>query len=359
MNKHSMIGLDTAKSVFQLHGLDEAGTCTLTRRLKRNELESFFRKLDPCVVALEACGAAYHWARLLLTLGHQVKLVPPQFVKRFLEGSRKTDARDAKALALAGRSVDVRVVPVRNEAEQAGLAVLSARRLLVNQRTQTGNSLRGHLAEFGLVARTGDHGLEGLLNKVEAGETSVPAAALEAVAALAWQWRALGERIAKLTVRLTTEARSNAKTRRLMQVPGVGPITAMAFVLKVPDAKRFAAARGCAAWLGLVCNERSSGSKRKLSGITKAGDEDLRSLLVQGAASVIMAAKRRRGKDTDPGTDPGTDPWLRRMIATKKFKVAAVALAARTTRTLWAMLKTGADYDPKHHTQTLLTPKTC
>jgi transposase len=352
MKKLSMIGLDTAKSVFQLHCLDDAGVCAQTCRLKRSDLESYFRKLDPCVVALEACGASYHWARLLVTLGHQVKLVPPQFVKRFLEGSRKTDARDAKALALAGRSPDLRSVPIRSEAEQAGLAVLSARRLLVNQRTQTGNSLRGHLAEFGLVARTGDCGLEGLLNKVEAGEISVPAAALEAVAALASQWRALDGRIAKLTLRLTTEAKGNAKTRRLMQVPGVGPITAMAFVLKVPEPKRFAAARGCTAWLGLVCNERSSGSKRRLTGITKAGDEDLRTLLVQGAASVIVAAKRKPA-------DASVSPWLRRMIAAKAFKVAAVALAARNARTLWAMLKTGADYDPEHRTQGLLTAQVC
>ncbi len=344
MNKLSTIGLDTAKSVFHLHGIDDQGAELLSRRLKRNDLESFFRKLEPCTVALEACGASYHWARLLMTLGHQVKLVPPQFVKRFLEGSRKTDARDAKALALAGRSRDLRVVPIRSEVEQAGLAVVSARRLLVNQRTQTGNSLRGHLAEFGLVARTGDCGLEGLLNKVESGEIGVPAAALEAVAALALQWRALDERIAKLTARLEAEAKVNPKTRRLMQVPGVGPITAMAFVLKVPEPKRFAAARGCTAWLGLVCNERSSGSKRRLTGITKAGDEDLRTLLVQGAASVIVAAKRKPA-------DASVSPWLRRIIAAKPFKVAAVALAARNARTLWAMLKTGADYDAKHRAQ--------
>jgi transposase len=354
MNHVSTIGLDTAKSVFQLCGLNAEGTGTLERRLKRGELVSFFRKLPPCTVALEACGGSHHWARTLSQLGHSVKLIAPQFVKRFVEGRRKTDQRDAKAVALAARSPDLRPVPVKSEEEQAQLAVLRARRLLVNQRTQTGNALRGHLCEFGLVARTGDSGLEGLLNKVEAGEIALPQAALEAIAALAFQWRGLGERIARLTSQITVAAKANTTTRRLMQVPGVGPITATAFALKVPEPQRFASARNCAAWLGLVCNEHSSGSKRRLTGISKAGDEDLRMLLVQGAAACIVAAKRKSkavDRPVDPPVDRPVDPWLRRMIAEKPFKVAAVALAARMARTLWAMLSSGADYKPKQQTQ--------
>jgi transposase len=362
MNEVSMIGLDTAKNVFQLCGLNTEGAGTLERRLKRVEVAGFFRKLPPCTVALEACGGSHHWARTLLKLGHRVHLIAPQFVKRFAEGRRKTDQRDAKAVAFAAKSPDLRPVPVKSEEEQAQLAVLSARRLLVNQRTQTGNALRGHLCEFGLVARTGDSGLEGLLNKLEAGEIAVPKSALEAIAALAFQWRGLGERIARLTSQLTVAAKANTTTRRLMQVPGVGPIIATAFVLKVPEPQRFASARNCAAWLGLVCNERSSGSKRRLGGITKAGDEDLRMLLVQGAAARIVAAKRKSktadptadpkaGPKADPKADPTADLWLRRMIAEKPFKVAAVALAARMARTLWAMLNSGADYSPKHQAQ--------
>ena len=338
MNDISTIGLDTAKSVFQLHGIDERGDCKLVRRLKRREVLAFFKKQPACTVALEACGAAHYWGREIASLGHAVKLVPPPFVKRFAEGRRKTDARDAKALALAGRSSDLRPVPVKSAERQAELLVVKARSLVVRQHTQLGNALRGHLAEFGLTARTGGKGLEGLLERIESGEAHLPQAALGVFAVLIGQWRALGREIAKLTAQLLAQAKGNETVQRLMAVPGVGPVTASVFALKIGDPSRFACGRNCAAWLGLTPNEHSSGGKRRLGAITKAGDEDLRSLLVLGAATLLIRARR---------APASASAWVRGILKRRPFKVAAVALAARTARTLWALLKHGATYDPR------------
>jgi transposase len=337
MEKISMIGLDTAKSIFQVHGTDVRGDCKLVRRLKRRELLPFFKKLPPCTVALEACGAAHHWAREIAAFGHHVKLVPPRFAKLFVDGRRKNDARDAKALALAGRSADLRAVPVKSAEHQAELLVVKARSLLVRQHTQTGNALRGHLAEFGLTARTGGKGLEDLIAKVESGEAQMPNAALAALATLIGQWHRLAAEIAKLTAQLLAQAKGNDLVKRLMSVPGVGPVIASVFALKVNDPGRFACGRNCAAWLGLTPNEHSSGGKRRLGAITKAGDEDLRALLVMGAASLLIRAKSAPGK---------VDAWVSAILKRRPFKVAAVALAARIARTLWALIKHGGTYQP-------------
>jgi transposase len=341
MEEISMIGLDTAKSIFQVHGTDAGGDCKLVRRLKRRELLPFFKKLPPCTVALEACGASHHWAREITVLGHvlghQVKLVPPRFAKLFVEGRRKNDARVAKALALAGRSADLRAVPVKSTEQQAELLVVKARSLLVRQHTQTGNALRGHLAEFGLTARTGGNGLEDLIAKVESGEAQMPNAALAALATLIGQWHRLAAEIAKLTAQLLAQAKGNDLVKRLMSVPGVGPVIASVFALKVNDPGRFACGRNCAAWLGLTPNEHSSGGKRRLGAITKAGDEDLRALLVMGAASLLIRAKSAPGK---------VDAWVSAILKRRPFKVAAVALAARIARTLWALIKHGGTYQP-------------
>ena len=338
MNEISTIGLDTAKSVFQLHGIDAMGDCKLVRRLKRREVLGFFKKQPACTVALEACSASHYWGREIASLGHAVKLVPPPFVKRFAEGRRKTDARDAKALALAGRSSDLRAVPLKSAERQAELLVVKARSLLVRQHTQAGNALRGHFAEFGLTTRTGDKGLEGLIGKVESGEAGVPEAALAAFAVLIGQWRVLASGIAKLTAKLIAQAKGNETVKRLMGVPGVGPVIASVFALKVDDPGRFDCGRNCAAWLGLTPNEHSSGGKRRLGAISKAGDEDLRSLLVMGAATLLIRAKR---------APESASSWVRGILKRRPFKVAAVALAARIARTLWALLKHGGTYDPR------------
>ena len=339
MNEVSTIGMDTAKSVFQLHGIDASGDCKLVRRLKRREVLAFFAKQPACTVVLEACGASHYWGREIEALGHTVKLVPPPFVKRFAEGRRKTDARDAKALALAGRSADLRPVPVKSAARQAALLVVKARSLLVRQHTQLGNALRGHFAEFGLTARTGDKGLESLIGRVESGEAQLPETCLAAFAVLIGQWRRLAAEIAALTATLLAQARGNETVRRLMGVPGVGPVIASVFALKIDDPSRFACGRNCAAWLGLTPNEHSTAGKRRLGAITKAGDEDLRSLLVLGAATLLIRAKRN---------PQSAGAWVEGIRKRRPFKVAAVALAARMARTLWALLKHGATYEPRH-----------
>lgn len=338
MDEISIIGMDTAKSVFELHGIDAGGNCKLTRRLKRHQVLAFFGKLRPVTVALEACAGSHYWARQLKALGHRVLLVPPAFAKRFACGRRKTDARDAKALALAALSPDLRPVPPKSEAQQAGLMLVKARGLLVRQHTQAGNALRGHFNEFGLVARQGDKALEDLIARVESGGIELPPQALEALAALIAQWRALGLAIAKLSQTLVAGAKADPTVRRLMAVPGVGPVTASVFALKIPDASRFACGRNCAAWLGLAPNEHSSGGKRRLRGISKAGDEELRSLLVLGAAATLIRAKRKPKDAT---------PWVNSLLKRRPFRVAAVALAARTARILWALLRHGTPYQPR------------
>jgi transposase len=338
MNDITTIGLDTAKSVFQVHGVDARGDCMLVRRLKRREVLRFFESQPGCTVALEACGASHHWAREIGARGHLVKLVPPPFIKRFASGRRKNDARDAKALAHAGQSADLRAVPVKSAGLQAELMAIKARGLLVRQHTQLGNSLRAMMSELGFTARAGDKGLEGLIASLESDQAAVPQAALPALAAYVRQWRGLGGEIAGLTAQLLARARGNAAVRRLMAVPGVGPLSALVFALKVDDPSRFGCGRNCAAWLGLAPNEHSTANKRRIGSISKEGDEDLRSLLVLGAASVLIRAKRNPASAT---------PWVAAILRRRPFKVATVALAARNARTLWALAKHGSDFAPR------------
>jgi transposase len=335
MTEISTIGLDIHKTKFQLHGVDDKGNCKLVRRLDRRQVLAFFKKQPACTVAIEACGSAHYWAREIAALGHTVKLVPPAFLTRFREGGRKNDARDARALAFAAMNGDLRSVPVKSAERQAELMSVKARSLLVRQHTQAGNALRGHLAEFGLIARTGEKGLEGLLAQVESGDAKLPQAAIAPLAVLIKLWRALAEEIARLTATLLQHTKTDATAKRLMQVPGVGPVIASVFPRKVDDPSRFACGRNCAAWLGLTPKEHSSGKKRRLGAISKAGDEDLRSLLVLGAASIVKLAKRH---------PQSADPWVAAIVKRRPFKVAATALAARIARILWAMLRHGTAY---------------
>lgn len=338
MREISIIGLDTAKSVFQLHALDSRGDLVWRKRPKRAELLRVLAKVKPCVVALEACAASHYWGREIEALGHSVKLIPPPFVKKFATGRRKTDERDAEALAFAGRCAQLRPVPVRSADAAAAQLPLKTRGIFVAQRTQLANAIRGHLGEFGHVACGGEAGLTALIAAVESGAAALPKGALNGIAALIAQWRALGEEIARFDADLRARAAADPLVKRLMDVPGVGPVTAAVFALKVDDPARFDSGRNCAAWTGLTPNERSSGGKRKLGAITKAGDEDLRSLLVMGAASVLLRAKRAPHQ---------ADPWVMAIMARRPFKVAAVALAARNARTLWALARHGGTYQPR------------
>lgn len=333
-----MIGLDTSKNVFEVCACDETGAVVKTARLKRVQLLDWFAKRTSCTVVLEACGASYHWARCFVGLGHVVKLVPPNALSKYKTSRHKNDARDAEALAFAGRDPMLRPVPVKSEEQQAQYMTVKVRALLVRQATQSANALRGFLGEFGLAASRGSKGLEELIGRIESGTIALPQMALEALGVLATHWRKLEAEIARLTGAITLRARSDERSVRLMAIPGVGPIIASSLLAKIGDASRFESGRDLAAWIGLVPRQHSTGGKTTLRSITKAGDQDLRWLLVQGAASVLVRAK------THPSC---VEPWIADIVRRKPFKVAAVALAARIARTVWALLAHDDAYRPR------------
>jgi transposase len=258
MDKTIMIGLDIAKSVFELHGCDERGDTTFKRRLKRAQVLPFFAKQAHCAVAMEACGAAHYWGREITALGHEVKLVAAGFAKSFRDSRHKNDARDAAALSVAGLRPNLRPVPVKSAAQQARLVRHNVRALLVRQHTQLGNALRGHLAEFGLVARPGDKGTAELIEAVISDGSPIPQAARAALEGLIRQWQGVAVEIAKLSVAILEEARHDPTVRRLMSAPSVGPMIATVFAAKIEDPDRFRSGRQCAAWLGLVPKENAS-----------------------------------------------------------------------------------------------------
>jgi transposase len=264
--------------------------------------------------------------------------VPAEFAKSFRDSRNKNDARDAAALSVAGMRPNLRPVPVKSEAQQERLTRHKTRALLVRQHTQLGNALRGFMAEFGVIARIGDKGLAELADQVLTGTAKLPQPVMATLTILICQWQALTAEIAKLSAEILTEARSDATMRRLMTTPSVGPMIATLFATKIEDSRRFRSGRHCAAWLGLTPKENASAHKRRLGAISKAGDEDLRSLLVLGASSVLQHAKRNPAK---------ADPWVRNILRRRPFKVAAVALAARTARILWALLNNGESYAPR------------
>jgi transposase len=328
-----MIGLDVAKNVFQVHGIDASGAVTVRRQLRRGQVERFFAGLAPCIVGLEACGGAHHWARVLQRLGHEVRMMPAHYVKPYVKRN-KTDGRDAEAICEAMSRPTMRFVPVKSEPAQAELCLHRTRALLVRQRTMTANALRSGLCEFGIVAALGNKGLHQLMTMLAARPDIVPEAAYAALSALAVQWENLDGAVRELEARIVRNARAEATARRLMDIPGVGPMAASLSVAKVPDPGLFRSGRDFAAWLGLTPRQAGTGGKQRSGGISKQGDRSLRQLLILGA-SARLAHARRRGVG---------DPWLRQLLARRPFKVAVVALAAKMARIIWAMLKTGEQY---------------
>lgn len=326
--EYKRIAIDTSKHVFTLHGIDGEGRAVLRRDLRRGEVAKFFARLAPTEVALEACGASHHWGRVLEGLGHRVRLIPAQYVKPFVRRG-KNDRADAEAICEAAARPGISPVPVKSAACQASLMVLRARELLVGQRTQLVNALRGHAAEFGLVAGRGIGRVEALLEAVEAADLPAPAPLV--FRQLADRLTALEEGIAALEEQMLVQHRQSEASQRLAQVPGIGPVTAISLALSV-EAGRFENGRHFAAWLGLTPKERSTGGKARLGGISRAGNERLRSLLVLGATAVIQHAK--------PGSK-GASAWLLGLLARKPRKLAAVALANKTARIVWAMLSRG------------------
>jgi transposase len=324
MGEVTTIGLDLAKRVFQVHGVDAAGAVVLRRQLKRRQVEPFFAKLPRCLIGIEACGTAHHWARRLSALGHEVRLIPPAYAKAYVRRN-KTDPADAAAICEAVSRPSMRFVPVKTEAEQAVSAVHRVRDRLLGQRTMLLNALRGHLAEFGLVASKGPGHVKELIAQL-AEPGAVPEMLRPALLGLAAVLTALERQIAAVDKRLVGWHRDHEASRRLATIPGLGPITSSAIAARVLQPQRFRRARDFAAWLGLVPKQRSSGGQIRLGAISKQGDGYLRRLLVNGAQAVLNSKRAK------------TDPWLRRLLETKPRLVAAVALANKTARVIWAVM---------------------
>ena len=327
MGEVSIIGIDLAKRSFQLHGARADGAVALRKTLRRGKLLAFLASLPRCVVVMEACASAHYWGREIMSLGHEVRLVPPLYVKPFVK-RQKNDAADAEAICEAGQRPSMRFVTVKGEAQQARAMLFRTRDLLVRQRTQTINALRGHLAEFGVVAPQGRVHVRRLALALEEPGSGLLAPVRELGALLLAQLSALDAKIAGLEKEIHVQARRDADAARLMTIPGVGPICATAIQACAPAMESFRRGRDFAAWLGLVPRQHTSGGKPRLGRITKMGQRDLRRLLIVGAMAVICSAIRRGGTQ---------DPWLARMLACKPRMLVAVALANRMARIVWAL----------------------
>ena len=334
------IGMDTSKRVFQLHGVDASEEPVVRRKLRRRDVVGFFAKLAPTRVGMEACGGSHHWARELQALGHAVVLIPPQYVKPYVDRG-KNDAADAEAIceAMSRPKVARRFTAVKTVEQQAGQMLIGVREGLLKRRTQVSNTIRGHAGEFGLVAPKGLAHLDELLERIAADRT-LPELVRELFAVLSEEYRQVSTRIEEIEARLMAFHRANELSRRLVAVPGIGPVGAAALPAKVPDPRMFRSARDFAAWIGLTPKNHSTAGKTRLGVITRAGDEMLRSLLVCGATAVIQQVKRR------PDAAP---PWLAALVAHKPPKLAAVALANKTARIAWKMMVTGEPYDRHRH----------
>jgi transposase len=335
MNEVITIGVDLAKNVFQVHGVDAAGAVVVRCQLRRGQVLPFFKKQPPCLVGMEACATAHHWARQLIELGHEVKLMPPHYVKPYVKRG-KNDAADAQAICEAVTRPTMRFVSVKGTEQQGVLMLHRTRELLVRQRTMLINAMRAHMAEFGIVAPVGVPQVKKLLGIIaDAHDARLPTVARTCLESLARQFLSLGAEIHAAEKHIHAWHRSNEVSRRLETIPGIGPIIASALAASITDPEVFRSGRELAAWIGLVPRQNSTGGKQRLGKISKQGDRYLRWLLVAGAMSVVRHARRR-------GT--ANLPWLTNIIARKPTKVAAVALANKTARIVWALLRHGGTY---------------
>jgi transposase len=329
------VGLDIAKNLFQVPGADAQGRVLLKRKLARGKVLEFFATLPACLVGLEACGAAHHWARELTKLGHEVRLMPPRYVRPYVK-TNKHDAADAEACCEAVRRPGMRFVPAKSEGQQSLSMLHRPREQLLKQRTATTNALRAHLAEFGIVAAQRRAGLRELLAVIgDPEDRRLPSLARELMQGLVEHLRGLEERTAELDRRLVEATRDGAACARLAAVPGVGPVIATALVAAVGDAKAFTSGRHLAAWLGLVPRQRSSGGKQRLLGISKRGDGYLRRQLLHGARALVRVSPGRQGKLWS---------WVNGLRARRAFNVVVAAVANKLARILWALLSRGETY---------------
>jgi len=329
------IGLDIAKSVFQLHGEDAEGRLVVQKRLSRRGMAEFFAKLAPCVVALEACGTSHYWGRTLRAMGHEVRLIPAAYVKPFVRRN-KTDARDAAAICVAARRPDMRPVAIKSEEQQASRALERSRELLIKQRTQLMNSLRAMLAEFGIVAAQGARGFAELRARLASGD-GLPKTLVTALRLVAAQLDGLTPAIESMEDKIKTIVRADPTMRRLSRIPGVGFITAHAVVAAIGDGRQFVSSRCFAAWGGMTPRETSSAGKRRTKGLSRQGESRLRKLFALGAATLMRNARSR---------DDRASAWQRGILARRPMKVAVMAQAAKTARIAWAVLTSGKDYAP-------------
>ena len=330
------IGLDLAKNVFQVHGVDSNGAAVLKKAIRRSQVLTFFRDLPSCLVGMEACATAHHWARELTALGHKVRLMPPQYVKAYVKRN-KNDAADAEAICEAVRRPSMRFVPVKTEEQQSALAMHRVRELLVRQRTMLINALRSHLAEIGIVEAQAANKVGRLVAIVQNPDDRRISGSLRiTLTTLAQHLERAGEEIATIDKRIATWHKANAVSQRLASIPGIGAVTATAIVASVPDARSFRSGREFAAWLGLVPKQNSTGGKARLGSISKRGDGFLRRLLINCAMSALLRSKAIRSM-----------PWVKRMIEKRKRPlVVAVALANKTARVAWAIMSRGTVYQP-------------
>ena len=334
MEQIATIGLDIAKSVFQVHGIGKNGSVVVQRRLRRSQVLGFFSKLLPCVVGIEACASSHFWAREIGALGHDVRLMPAAYVKPYVK-RQKNDAADAEAICEAVTRPTMRFVPVKSPEQQSIMVLHKTRQMVMRQRTKLTNTIRAHMAEIGIVAPIGRKGLELLLEIISQDEDGrLPEVSRSCLRMLADQFSMVKAHILELDRAIVADVRRNESAKRLMTIPGVGPLLASAMVAAVPDPAMFRSGRNLAAWIGLVPRQNSSGGKERLGGITKQGNRYLRQLLFVGAMAVIRYAERH-------GT---RRPWLVRLMARRQTKVAAAALANKTARMIWAIMTTGERY---------------
>jgi transposase len=328
MGEVNTIGLDIAKSVFQVHGVDGTGAVVIRKRVSRAKVLEFFGGLSPCLVGIEACPSAHHWSRELAALGHTVRLLPPSYVKAYLKRS-KNDANDAAAICEAVTRPSMRFVPIKTREQQSGLMLHRTRQLLVRQRTMLSNAIRGHMAELGIISAKGRNGTAELLKVIAStGDDGIPPPARFCLELLARQYTSLTAEIGSIDKRIHAWHRACEDSRRLEEIPGIGPIVATALVAEIGDWKQFRSGRNLAAWIGLVPKQHSTGGKERLGSITKQGNRYLRWLLVAGAMSVIRYARRHGTKRA----------WLTRLMVRRPAKVAAVALANKIARMAWAIM---------------------
>jgi transposase len=335
MQTVTTIGLDIAKSVFQVHGVDANGQVVIRRQLKRRYILAFFQKVPPCLVGIEACASSHHWSRELQALGHTVRLMPPAYVKPYVK-RHKNDATDAEAICEAVSRPNMRFVATKTPGQQSCLTLHRTRHLFIRQQTSVINAIRAHLAEFGIVAPVGRHGVEQLLQVVaDKSDKRLPEVARTCVAALGAQLQTLKAKILEFDRLIMAWHRSSETSRRLDDIPGVGPALATALVASIADPNAFRSGRDFSAWIGVVPKQNSSGGKDRLGSISKRGDRYLRGLFVAGALAVIRYAKIHGTKHR---------PWLTALLARRPTKVAAIALANKIARMAWAMMAKGQRY---------------